>query len=109
MGTHPIFESDFDCLTDNVGIELVLTLCNIRYQSTCLGVENSFGGSCKRGWSAARNYCSRVRCNSNFYKFISSYDSWKSSCSYWGSSKFIRIHVSEFKIDEGVSDNSGSS
>jgi len=27
MGTHPIFESDFDCLTDNLNCRISL-LCN---------------------------------------------------------------------------------
>jgi len=28
MGTHPIFESDFDCLTDIVGDEAVWVVCH---------------------------------------------------------------------------------
>merc|ERR1711970_1002514 len=109
MGTHPIFESDFDCLTDYVGIELIPFVCNIRYQSSRVGVENTFGSSCKWGWPAARNHCSRVRCYSYFYKLVSSYDSWKSSMCDWSSPRLIRIHVSEFQVYESDGNNSSSS
>ena len=80
--------------SDYVGIELVSIVCNIRYQSSRLGVENSFGSSCKWGGSTAGNHCSRVRCHSNFYKFVSSNDSRESSGSRWSSSWSIRYFES---------------
>merc|ERR1712048_1070525 len=34
MGTHPIFESDFDCLTDKMGDETTRCICGYTHHTT---------------------------------------------------------------------------
>merc|ERR1712131_118439 len=54
MGTHPIFESDFDCLTDPVG-----------YESSKIGITS---GNVRQCWNWWQRYCQKKEenCSQSF-------------------------------------------
>merc|ERR1712227_133685 len=75
MGTHPIFESDFDCLTDMILFSVLIvsvlgSSCNLKTCSSCyqivtrnLGVSQHMMNACKK-LLMARNCCEPYRSDS---------------------------------------------
>merc|ERR1712142_817206 len=55
MGTHPIFESDFDCLTEPGSADCVEILMNNRHGCPCGENGSECGSDCECGSHYVRN------------------------------------------------------
>jgi len=61
MGTHPIFESDFDCLTDGLSVENSVGLCAMRCGGNWLDVSHlDHNADCVANVSPVRYLCQAV-------------------------------------------------
>merc|ERR1711868_231271 len=89
MGTHPIFESDFDCLTDSISERLLLEMARLK------NYEQDLEDTCKY-WNAVRTVipllamAGAIGAIKYFYKSKGKSTKRKSEKGHWRLCEFIK-------------------